>query len=50
MTLIEILNEEFEKVIQTKNSWGKNEILTEFNKAWIRAMLRYAKQEKIVLE
>ena len=49
MTLMEIIREEFEKVINTKNSWGKNELLVEYDKACIRGMIKFAKQEGFTL-
>ena len=42
MTFVEILREEFEKQLQSKTGWGRNEVLTAFDKACISAMIRYA--------
>lgn len=42
MTFIEILREEFEKRIGVKTGWGKNEILIEFDKASVSALIRLA--------
>ncbi len=38
--LIEMIREEFEKIISRKNGWGKNEIMAAHNEAVTRATLR----------
>lgn len=50
MTLVEIMREEFENEVSKKTGWGKNEIMMAFDKASIRAMIRYAKQQGVVLD
>lgn len=49
MTLFDYIREEFEKEISTKTGWGKNEIMTAFDKAAVRAMIRYAKAQGVDL-
>lgn len=49
MTLLDILLEEFEKRIEKKNSWGKKEVLIEFDKAMISALMKFAATKGIDL-
>lgn len=49
MTLYDYLREEFEKEISQKTGWGKNEIMVAFDKAAVRAMIRFAKDKGIEL-
>lgn len=50
MTLIEIFREEFEKMIAQKTGWGKNEIMVVFDRASVQALIRYARQQGVVLD
>lgn len=39
--LFDAIQEEFQKSIQEKNSWGKNEVMAAFEKAKVNALLRF---------
>ena len=49
MTFLDMLREEFETELKTKTGWGRNEILIAFDKASVRAVVRYAKYRGIEL-
>lgn len=49
MSFLDLLREEFAKEIGSKTGWGKNEIMVAFDKASIRALIRYAKEKGIEL-
>ena len=40
-SFIKILRENFEKRLQQKTSWGKNEVIQEFEKALIEAIVEF---------
>lgn len=40
---------EFEQEISTKTGWGKNEIMVAFDKATVRAMIRFARDKGVEL-
>lgn len=48
--LVEYIREEFEKILQQKTGWGRNEVMTAFDKAWIIGMSRYAREKGISLD
>ena len=48
--LFNLVHEEFEKLLQQKTGWGRNEIMVAFNKAWIIGMSRYAREKGVSLE
>lgn len=50
MTLVEMIREEFEKQLQSKTNWGRNEVITALDKACIQAMIKYAKDKGINLD
>lgn len=39
--LLEAVQEEFEKLVAAKNSWGKNELMLLMEKAKTNALLRF---------
>jgi len=47
---LDILREEFEKRMEKKTGWGKNEVLIEFDKASITALIKYATNKGIVID
>lgn len=50
MTFIEILRKEFEIELAQKTGWGRNELLAAFDKASVRALYKYAKQQGVNLD
>jgi len=48
--LIELIREEFEKEVGVKTGWGKNEVMTCFDKACIRAITKFAREKAISLD
>lgn len=42
---LDLLREEFEKTIETKTGWGKNEVMVAFDRASIAALIKYAKEK-----
>ncbi len=50
MTLIELLRIEFEKRLERKTGWGRTEVLVEFDKACINAMIQHSKERGIILD
>lgn len=46
---LELLRNEFEQIILTKTGWGKNEIMIVFDKASIKAIIKYAKEKQMDL-
>jgi len=49
MSFLDILREEFEKAIVAKTGWSKNEIMVAFDKASIKALVRYAEGKGVDL-
>lgn len=43
--LLETVQEEFENMLTTKTSWGRNELLIAFERAKVKALLRFIKLE-----
>jgi hypothetical protein len=43
--LVDLIREEFEAIISTKNGWGKNEIMKAFEMAVSNATLRFLDEE-----
>lgn len=43
--LVELIKEEFEKIISTKTGWGKNDIIKAHNEAIANAVLRFLDNE-----
>ena len=39
--LLQAVQEEFEKIINTKTGWGKNELMLAFEQAKTNALLRF---------
>lgn len=48
--LMELVRAEFEKYLQAKTGWGRNEIMAAFDKAWVLGMAKYARKKGIVLD
>lgn len=48
--LIELLRQQFEEQLQAKTGWGRNEVLTCFDKACIRAMVLYAREKGFTMD
>lgn len=47
--LLAFVGEEFEKLLQTKTSWGRNEVMSLFYKAWVLGLSRYARKKGVDL-
>lgn len=47
--LMDLVRQEFEKIIMSKVQWGRREIMFAFDQAWIFGMARYAKEKGIDL-
>lgn len=47
---MELVREEFEKLLKEKTGWGRNEVMTAFDKAWIFGMAKYAREKGISLD
>ena len=49
MSFLDYIREEFEREIAAKTGWGKNEIMVAFDKASIKALIKYAKDKGVEL-
>lgn len=49
MNFLDLLREEFQKNLERKTGWGRVEVMTEFDKASIAAMMKYAALKGIEL-
>lgn len=47
---IDILGEELEAQLATKTGWGRNEVRQAYDKACVKALIRLAKEQGVVLE
>ena len=48
--LLVYVREELVKILQEKTGWGRNEVLSAFDKAWAHGLARYAREKGVQLE